>query len=524
VRKIRAEDINTDDITALIQLQNKVGLFVVHDASDRPIQGITSEVLLANAELLDILHDSNNSLLQSVNNRLATWLAQTVATKNAFTTPQTINARATFYTLASLQAYDTALVAQAVLAQAVRYLVTNEAAIGGPYKNLAGEVEVETNMAIDRFVRQVAQPLPNLTAYLIKKATKSNDTFYAPARIHANRLLQSAKAAAVNSTHQKSTSTHIPRAIIRAVDTDLQTVPVPMRRDMQTLIDSIMRSNAANEIVALATHFAQALKPHTVRPRVINTLGVANTYTWIAYTLYDDFLDDEGQASKLPLANIALRHGIAAFTRALPDNTAFQKHVATIFDTIETANAWEVAHCRWRVDNRQLYFDKLPKYDDLHILCERSLSHSLPVIGVLVAAGNSLTSNLVRNAQTAFEEYLVIRQLSDDLRDWQEDIQAGHISCVVAQLLQGVNVSQTSMPFAELLPKLEKLFWQITLPALSDEIQIRGKQARQLLNKHRTLAADNILTALIKSLENAAARTRHEQQRADQFLYAYRQN
>lgn len=524
MRKIRAEDRLSDTVATLIQLQNKAGFFDIFDDTHQPISGITSEVLLGNAELFDLLTALNDPSLQRMQQQLASWLANTITTTNVFDTPETCSTRATFFTLASLSAFDPSLLSQSLLARAIRYLVTHEAAVSGPYKNEAGQLDRDTNMAIDRFVRQVAQPLSGLSAYIAEGQwddAQSKDTWYAPARKHLDILCAAKKDC--NPTSPVTPSPQFRDSIISAISHDIQTIPAPLRQDIQTLVDAIVTSPASNEIIALAAQFAQAL-PNSVPKDITNLLGIANTYTWIAYTLYDDFLDDEGKPQNLPLANIALRHGIAAFQQSLPDNSAFQKHIANTFDTIEVANAWETLNCRWKVDKKQLHIGTLPDYGDLHKLCERSLSHSLPIIGVLAACNKSLTSSLVRDVRTAFEEYLIIRQLSDDLRDWQEDIRAGHVSYVIVSLLQGTRIHQKSVSFTELMPRLEEQFWRETLPALSHEIQTRGQRARQLLRKHHSLAADNILAKLIQSLEEAAQHTLDEQQRADQFLQAYQQD
>jgi len=49
-------------------------------------------------------------------------------------------------------------------------------------------------------------------------------------------------------------------------------------------------------------------------------LGQANVLGWLAYTIYDDFLDEEGKPELLPLANMYLRRLIYIYDTAFSTN------------------------------------------------------------------------------------------------------------------------------------------------------------------------------------------------------------
>src|SRR5690606_507803 len=115
----------------------------------------------------------------------------------------------------------------------------------------------------------------------------------------------------------------------------------------------------------------------------------------------------------------------------LPDDKKFHREVEKIMNRTDAANAWEIMHCRGEIENNALRIKKLPDYGDYWQLADRSLGHTVAVVGVMHAAGQKNTKNIC----DFFKHYLIARQLNDDAHDWEEDLAKCHVNAVAARIL-----------------------------------------------------------------------------------------
>jgi hypothetical protein len=296
-----------------------------------------------------------------------------------------------------------------------------------------------------------------------------------------------------------------------------------LRKTALARLEALSASSDSREIVLLPLWFARSLRqPLKLPPAMLVQLGMANLYGWLAYDIYDDFLDEEGDPSLLSVANVAMRYSLAAFQSALPTHPAFQAKVLDTFDRIDSANAWEVAHCRLKLEHKRLRLQPLPTYGRVERLAERSIGHALTPVGVLAAAGLDLESDGVRAIETAITHYLTARQLNDDAHDWQEDISRGHSTYVVTKLLTALDSKDQSPSLGRLTPRLERQFWVHSLLRLCQTISRQTRLSRQAAAKSQLLQETNVLTLVTEGIDSVVARTLAEHANATNFLKAYR--
>ncbi len=286
---------------------------------------------------------------------------------------------------------------------------------------------------------------------------------------------------------------------------------------------TMQQTRSSQEIILLPYMIASSLKTPLSNKagNALVQLGLANVYGWIAYTIYDDFLDDEGQPLQLPVANASLRASVRSFELALPKHTAFQSLVRQTFDVIDAANAWEVANCRWQVQKNRVEIGPLPKYGNLRKLAERSLGHALTPLGVLAAAGKGPDSPEAKHLLKALRHYLIARQLSDDMHDWERDTRAGHVSFVVKTIIEELAITPGTYALKALLPTMQKQFWHQSLGPLCELVKRHIAASRTALKRADVLAAHNGLEALLQQLEKAMEETTRQQTNAKGFLRAY---
>lgn len=288
------------------------------------------------------------------------------------------------------------------------------------------------------------------------------------------------------------------------------------------MLDHMERLQNSREIILLPYLFAQSLmKPPPAHTTLFARLGTANLFGWMAYTIYDDFLDDEGNTRQLSVANAALRRSLLAFMHALPEHAGYQASVLAAFDTIDSANAWELANARFTVSTGRLDITALPDYGSLRVLAERSMGHTLTPLGVLASVGIAPTDPSATHITNALAHYIIARQLSDDVHDWQDDIHAGHSTYVITRILQDMNIQPGRHNLKTLMPAMQRYFWHHTLTALCGDMTYHLKLARSHARQSGVLTPKNCITELCHPIEESVAITLHEQKQAKQFLRSY---
>ncbi len=331
-------------------------------------------------------------------------------------------------------------------------------------------------------------------------------------------------AFAQKSIHKTSPATNVHAHIMQAATNMADGLGPSVKKPFRNMLTKMAESDPEHEITTLPHLFVQSLSNaqqlhHAEQLSV--TLGLANLYGWIAYTIYDDFLDDEGKPELLSVANIALRSSLLQFQNALPDEPQFQKLVVQTFNTMDNANTWEVTHCRFVVTQTHITIGTLPRFGQRQKLAERSLGHGLTPLALLVASGASLHSPQVRAIEQAFRHYLIARQLNDDAHDWKEDAQRGHITYVVAQILRQLRATG-DQPFETLLPAMEHQFWNHTLVTVCQTMQQHIARGQALIADNACLAPNNLLFKLLSQTEKSVLKTLKTQKQALSFLENYR--
>ena len=244
----------------------------------------------------------------------------------------------------------------------------------------------------------------------------------------------------------------------------------------------IVEKVASREIVLFPQFFASSLHEEKITASFLARLSLANLYGWIAYSIYDDFLDQEGDPPKLAIANICLRRLDEIFQTILPRKYGFYPLAKTFLDQIDTANYWETTCCRANSGNK-IAKKELPKFTDLSKLAEKSIGHALGPIAILYLLGLDRSSNETVAFIAFAKNYLIARQLNDDAHDWEEDMRHGHISFPVAQVVNDSGQLELEVETETDFLKLRTIFWGCTIQKVCQEIIKHTDLARECLNK-----------------------------------------
>jgi hypothetical protein len=295
-----------------------------------------------------------------------------------------------------------------------------------------------------------------------------------------------------------------PAGVVRQLVRYSNSVPHSgLRRRFRALVRTVASRDRDHQITGMADRMAQACA-QTLPPTTLLQLNAGSLAGWVAYTIYDDFLDGEGKVELLGVANLALRATLASFRAALPESTAFQQLVDDAFSCMDGANTWEVVSARATVRDERLRLSRLPQYGDYAQLAERSWGHTLASCGVLMAAGFAVDSAELVQLQRFFRHFLIARQLNDDAHDWEDDIRCGQISAVVAMLLRKEGTKSININLTGEFGALRERFWEETIVQTSILIQGHIDLAREALAACQAIRHPELLSPWIDKLEHSA--------------------
>lgn len=275
--------------------------------------------------------------------------------------------------------------------------------------------------------------------------------------------------------------------------------------------ERIAKKKDKSEIILVAAIITTGLSPEDrgkISDDFLVSLGVISLCGWIAYSIYDDFLDNEGNPFDLPIANYCLKK-IMSELKTSADGDFYDLSL-DILNRMDVANVWELKNARLPCERKGMRYEDV--YDNLDVLADRSMGHALGSILILSKLGYSSGSIEASAIFDFFKNYIIARQLNDDLRDCFEDLKAGNISPAVAMLLEIVAENGID-PDNEV--EINKIIWNGVLPFICRKSLEYSGKATEAAGKISHLG--NVSTVLLKILDPVRIAT--EKTLSDQKTY-----
>ena len=398
-----------------------------------------------------------------------------------------------------------------VMADLASRLLAAEVAPGGPYIGPNGIPDLDTNVAVGYLFACFKKPLPRVGAFItIARAAQ-------PLSRSTEELLHKYDVA-LATTNVKPASPPDHRKIFAATKRSLRDLQEPEKSLALAFLSKIKKADESYEIALLPTFFANSLSSK-LPPLPLTELGKANILCWIAYSIYDKLLDGEPDAHFLPVANITMRRTIELYRTILPDAHPFMQTILDSFTAMDHANAWEITNCRFKRAGESILISSLPHYGHHAFLAKRSLGHILGPL--LIAALLNLHTTQVHSLKKGLCHYLIARQLSDDIHDWQEDFKAGHASSVVTSILRHLAIQPGEYRYIPLLMQMKHDFWEHSMEMANHQIHHHLKLSRYYLNRGGVRKESELLT-LHERLASSALQSADQLKEYKKFLANYR--
>lgn len=306
--------------------------------------------------------------------------------------------------------------------------------------------------------------------------------------------------------------------IVKNVEDRFTECGADLKQEALKIIAKTLKGDADKQIVLLPYFFRSSLgKPgKNISDDLVVMLGAANLFGWIAYTIYDDFLDEEGDSRFLSVANICLRESAGIFSSVLRD-AGFADFSKKIFDVIDSANAWEISNCRINFEELKAKSYKIKAdFGDYRQLAEKSLGYILGPMAILFALGYKENSVEARGVMLFFRHYIIARQLNDDAHDWEDDLKRGQVNAV------GAKVLKTSKGKVKNHEELRKIFWEKTVVRVCEDILRYVDLARKDLSQLPIMADTKFFTGLLAAIEHSARQALKEREETMKFVRAYK--
>jgi hypothetical protein len=328
-------------------------------------------------------------------------------------------------------------------------------------------------------------------------------------------------------TETDKASEKMHKKIIELIDRRFSDFDSEMVADFSSVRKKMLKGGGANRITLLPYYFHESLGVQkSIDEKIIVDLCAAGLYGWMAYTIYDDFFDNEGDPKFLSLANASLRELTSVYYENFSDDRKFMEFFKRTMDRIDAANYWETNNCRTKISSSRLTIpERLPDYGNMERLADRSIGYALGPAAVLYIHTGKIESLEMKNLMAFFENYIIARQLNDDAHDWEADLKNGQLSPAVVSVLKkysGRHKNKKELDLKKETKELQKIFWHEVIQEVCGESIFHVKKAGRHLRKTASVKDKTAFEAMLASVEKSAEKALTEQKEMLEFLEEYR--
>lgn len=444
--------------------------------------------------------------------------------------------------LLALHLHDAHLLDGAMLATFTKRLVAAERAVGGPYKAATIDEEIMANAVIAQLFRALQAPLKNVELFIEAAAPTKRFILDNPEKtwplvwptklpgvpMRADEFVRVASLPASLHSIISSPNVYTPQpptstlsSIATEVRSELQLLAPYLRSDAELIWRSITRADKRHEISRINHSFITSLR-EPLDSNIADVLDKANFYVWMAYSLYDDIIDQDSTGRELPFANTAHRVALKTYHSAAHSRSCNQR-IDRCFDEMDAANAWELHNCRFTIKDDEIIIGTLPAYRLGRVLFKRAGAHTL---GPLITLDSlpSLTAKKYRALDEGLVHYVIARQLSDDIHDFKSDFSRGQISYVVAYLLRKLHIKPGTYILRELIDQMSNYFWKKGVYEINELITRELRWSRECFERSGLLQTGSAFYDMtLKPLEVSVHASESVINNQKQFLESYAQ-
>ncbi len=325
----------------------------------------------------------------------------------------------------------------------------------------------------------------------------------------------------INNSENKNFIKH---EVIKNTKTVFKKLDQSSQKEINQILEKNLKTDKEQPIILLAYFFTQMLNNANKQININHNicLGEINLQGWIAYTIYDNIIDYEGDEKLLPIANILSRKVYKNILYISQNNPDFKNFFEDILSKIDSANSWEINNCRIAIkkntiDTKNYIF---PDFKDLSILAQKSMGHAIGPIAILMLLGYSTDSKEVKHLLLFFKHYIIARQLNDDAHDWEKDLKNGQITYVVIKILKKYKKNKINLE--KDLHNLQKIFWYDCIEEICKKTISHTEKAKTYIQKIKIINDYTLFNNFLFKTQNASQLALDERKKTIEFLKTYK--
>jgi hypothetical protein len=226
----------------------------------------------------------------------------------------------------------------------------------------------------------------------------------------------------------------------------------------ENILEQSSDSTSLQSITLLAHKWSNPVAKKSFK-KLETELGIITLLGWVGYTVLDHAIDRQRNILKyIPLAELCLRELHWRLSRTCLDKSE-ARTVSGLLELIERAHGQE---CLGRVP----------------VVWHKSAGHMIAPLILTLRQGHSPRSSEFVSTKRFFVDFLSCKQISDDLRDWEQDWKAGRNTPVTEHVRKQFKKSILSGKKPSLsLNFVREKFTICTLPFYCKLILNRGNHA-----------------------------------------------
>lgn len=187
------------------------------------------------------------------------------------------------------------------------------------------------------------------------------------------------------------------------------------KNPLQTVYNELY--DFAHNLKSPTTPFTSALK-HTVN--TLDSIYEATLLGWISYTAFDAIIDNEIPDTCLPFANICNTHMLDILFHKVNVSKNIKEIILQLVDEVNIAQHNEI---KINTESTKRNTPTLPVGQNLQ--SSKSIGHCIGPICIFAIKSPHTRVNDLKHLISFYRYYLSVKQLSDDVHDWQEDMSRG---------------------------------------------------------------------------------------------------
>ena len=437
--------------------------------------------------------------------------------------------------------YDKKALSGEMVANLGHRLINSEVEVGGPYaKN-----DIFTNALIAQLFQYLDSPLKNVVDFLSRTINNNKTTHNTygevwalswPNKIidlnidlHKNpksktlsiRAMQASLNQPIHNTNKlDSIKSRGPNKIELLAKDTIKELDRTIHSTFHSVWDGVIKADKRQEITMISSYFLNSLKKCSLHKSISEKLGVANFYAWMAYTIYDDFIDEEGIPQLLPSANIAHRISLKKYI-AVAKNSEEKALIDNYYNSVDLSNNWELVNSRASIHNKDIIIESIPNYKNADLLASRAIGHILGPM-LICFKDVSISADQRELVYLGLKHYLIARQLNDDAHDWVEDLENGQINYILAYFMKKVNIKRGTHRLQDLKSNLQDYFWKEGLINTSKLTLKHINKSYYYLNKSDLfIPGSDIYTKILDPIKDIANQSLIIHRNQKQFLSTY---